>query len=177
MRSLWGHVRGVTALGVWHSTHLLSGSHDTKIRVWDLSRDCKCVAQLEGHRVTVWSIESDPHTPTVFSGAGDGYIKVWRIDDTPRCEATLQHGDGKVRRTVCYKGGPVCGTKCAACLVRCTACCGRAASPIRAVNHCSTRARIRRSSSGTSRRTLLCTPGLRTKTASGASSRWALTPL
>jgi WD40 repeat protein len=104
VRSLWGHVRGVTALGVWHSTHLLSGSHDTKIRVWDLSRDCKCVAQLEGHRVTVWSIESDPHTPTVFSGAGDGYIKVWRIDDTPRCEATLQHGDGKVRRTVCYKG-------------------------------------------------------------------------
>jgi pre-mRNA-processing factor 17 len=99
VRSLWGHTRGVTALNVWHSsntTYLLSGSHDTKIRLWDLSRDCKCVAQLEGHRVTVWSIETDPHSPTVFSGAGDGTVKVWRIDDTPRCEATLQHGDGKV---------------------------------------------------------------------------------
>jgi len=96
VRTLWGHVRGVTALNVWHSTYLLSGSHDTKIRLWDLSRDCKCVAQLEGHRVTVWSIETDPHSPTVFSGAGDGAVKVWRIDDTPRCEATMQHGDGKV---------------------------------------------------------------------------------
>lgn len=49
VRSLWGHVRGVTALALHNSTVLLSGSHDTKIRLWDLSRDCKCVAQLEGN--------------------------------------------------------------------------------------------------------------------------------
>lgn len=48
VRSLWGHVRGVTALAVYNSSILLSGSHDTKIRLWDLTRDCKCVAQLEG---------------------------------------------------------------------------------------------------------------------------------
>lgn len=69
VRSLWGHVRGVTALAVYNSSILLSGSHDTKIRLWDLTRDCKCVAQLEGKRHTHIYIHTTlsltpPHRPS-----------------------------------------------------------------------------------------------------------------
>ncbi len=41
----------------------------------------KKIAQLTGHRASVFAVESGPEPHTILSGAGDGWIVEWSLDD------------------------------------------------------------------------------------------------
>jgi WD40 repeat protein len=79
VRTLLGHNRGVTSLTVV-GNYLVSGSHDTKIRVWDMNRNFQCVKQFTGHDYTVWSLASHPTKNRVYSGSSDSTIRCWSLN-------------------------------------------------------------------------------------------------
>ncbi len=41
----------------------------------------KKIAQLTGHRASVFTVEAGPESQTILSGAGDGWIVQWSLDD------------------------------------------------------------------------------------------------
>jgi len=41
----------------------------------------KKIAQLTGHRASVFAVEAGPEPQTILSGAGDGWIVQWSLDD------------------------------------------------------------------------------------------------
>ncbi|PFX27836.1 uncharacterized protein LOC111327057 [Stylophora pistillata] len=70
---LVGHAGVVLCLAVAGS-HLVSGSFDKNILIWD-ANSCKCVHILTGHEGSVRSLAvNDSH---IFSGSTDCTIKVW----------------------------------------------------------------------------------------------------
>ncbi len=65
---------------VWHPSgrFLISAADDKSIRVWDLTKNCKCVRILENaHSLFVASISWNRHTPLLASGGVDHTVKVW----------------------------------------------------------------------------------------------------
>jgi WD40 repeat protein len=65
-------IAGVTSLA-FDGEFLFSGSHDTKIKVWN--RNYEVIQELEGHKFTVWAVTATKDT--LFSGAADGTIREW----------------------------------------------------------------------------------------------------
>jgi WD40 repeat protein len=53
---------------------LFSGSHDTKIKVWN--SNFEIIQELEGHKFTVWAIAASKGM--LYSGAADGTIREWK---------------------------------------------------------------------------------------------------
>jgi len=77
------HISGVTALcavSVSHAKFLLySGSHDSRLKVWEVDRENPCEHQLKGdvqaHRYTIWSV-LQLHGG-MYSASADGLISCW----------------------------------------------------------------------------------------------------
>ncbi|HLX53231.1 MAG TPA: WD40 repeat domain-containing protein, partial [Aquella sp.] len=67
--------------------HLVSGSHDTTIKIWNI-RTGKCDITLEGHTRWIWCIKilSDGR---IASGSADRTIKIWNLQ-TGKCDITLK---------------------------------------------------------------------------------------
>lgn len=57
-------------------THLLSGSLDSTLKIWDV-RTGRCVRTLFGHIEGIWSVSADNFR--VVSGAHDKLVKVWDL--------------------------------------------------------------------------------------------------
>lgn len=57
--------------------HLISGSKDSIIKVWDIGAKC-CVENIVLHRGEVWSLAINGST--LLTGASDGLLRVWSID-------------------------------------------------------------------------------------------------
>jgi len=56
---------------------VFSGSHDTKIRIWDGNTfECKC--ELEGHDFTIWSLLIHSNGK-LYSGSADGSLREWNV--------------------------------------------------------------------------------------------------
>ncbi|SCV71583.1 BQ2448_3171 [Microbotryum intermedium] len=61
------------------STHLLTSSKDTFIKLFDLSTQ-HCIETVVGHRGEAWSIAYDPNSAVLVSGGGEGEVKCWKLD-------------------------------------------------------------------------------------------------
>lgn len=57
---------------------LLSGSEDTKVKVWD-SRQQKCMYTFIQHSGKINSVQLSPDARWAASGADDGALKIWDI--------------------------------------------------------------------------------------------------
>ncbi|KAK4050757.1 beta transducin [Microbotryomycetes sp. JL221] len=63
------------------STHLLTASKDTFLKIWDLTTQ-HCIETIVGHRNEVWSFAYSSQNQIIVSGGGQGEIKCWKVDPT-----------------------------------------------------------------------------------------------
>ncbi|KAI7901369.1 WD40-repeat-containing domain protein [Cokeromyces recurvatus] len=76
-----GHLDAVTSLDIDStSTHMVSGGHDSSIRLWDLSKKT-CVQEFSAHRRKgdegVLNVKFHPTYPWLISGGADGIVKIY----------------------------------------------------------------------------------------------------
>ena len=71
-----GHEEWVKAVAMGGQS-LISGSHDSTIKVWDLT-EFSCMQTLKGHRDAVVALLT--HGSIVYSGSEDNSIKVWDLN-------------------------------------------------------------------------------------------------
>jgi WD40 repeat protein len=79
---LEGHEWGISSLVQLSSGLIASGSHDCKIRLWNLEavhEHERCVQVLEGHRGVVSALEQLGNG-LLASGSWDGSIRLWRLN-------------------------------------------------------------------------------------------------
>ncbi|RUS18134.1 WD40-repeat-containing domain protein [Endogone sp. FLAS-F59071] len=82
--SMQAHLDGVTSLDVDPSgLTLVSGGHDSSIRLWDISSSARtCVQEFTGHRRKgdegVLSVRYHQSLPWMISGGADGIVKVYQ---------------------------------------------------------------------------------------------------
>jgi len=90
------------------STHLLSSSKDTFIKLFNLSTQ-HCIETVVGHRGEAWSFAYDSNSNVLISGGGEGEVKCWKISNeillngfTSANEegTTTGGGGGKLKRAI-----------------------------------------------------------------------------
>ncbi|GAA6005178.1 snoRNA-binding rRNA-processing protein DIP2 [Rhodotorula paludigena] len=92
------------------STHLLSSSKDTFLKLWSLETQ-HCIETVVGHRSEAWSFAYDASSNVLVSGGGEGEVKCWRIDndvlvrgvsalDDPSAAADAAAKQKKLRRAI-----------------------------------------------------------------------------
>jgi hypothetical protein len=80
LRILEGHASEVTAVAVTpDGRHVVSGSDDETLKVWDLERG-EAVLTLEGHAHVVNAVAVTPDGRYAVSGSTDGTLKVWDLE-------------------------------------------------------------------------------------------------
>ena len=85
------HTMHMTSVA-WSSdeNRLVSGSHDTTVRVWDTKRrDCKKV--LLGHTLSVMSVAWSPDGKMVASGSYDNTLRIWDVE-SEECKKVMEGG-------------------------------------------------------------------------------------
>src|ERR1700690_1282173 len=58
-------------------THIVSGSEDKSIRVWDILSGAQVLPALQGHEGPVNAVAFSPDSTHIVSGSGDKTIRVW----------------------------------------------------------------------------------------------------
>ena len=90
------------------STHLLSSSKDTFLKLFNLSTQ-HCIETVVGHRGEAWSFAYDSNSNVLVSGGGEGEVKCWKISNevllngfTSMSEegSTTGGGGGKLKRAI-----------------------------------------------------------------------------
>ena len=66
---------------------IVSGSHDTFVKVWTV--DGSCLTTMEGHGALVFSVASSLDGTLVASGSEDNTARVWSIDGS--CKQVIRH--------------------------------------------------------------------------------------
>ncbi|KAF8604841.1 WD40 repeat-like protein [Ceratobasidium sp. AG-I] len=75
---LEGHTSPVTSVAYSHDgTHIVSGSHDNTIRIWDAGTGQMVGEPLEGHTRTVASVAYSHDGTRIVSGSHDNTIRIW----------------------------------------------------------------------------------------------------
>lgn len=77
------------------STFIITTSKDSFLKVWDLSTQ-HCVQTTVAHRSEVWSLDINPEKSLIFTGSGEGEMKVWRIDSEAFSEGLKENESGEV---------------------------------------------------------------------------------
>ena len=100
-----GHSDEVRVILFSHDQDLLfTGSWDTKILVYCVKKynsansfDTKCLPKfiLKGHTAGITALGICPHQKNLISGAKDGLIKVWSLDQE-KCNLTLKKHEGRI---------------------------------------------------------------------------------
>ncbi len=60
--------------------HIISGSDDTTIRIWDAETGADIVYPLKGHTGPVCSVAYSPNRQYIISGSSDMTIRIWDAD-------------------------------------------------------------------------------------------------
>lgn len=66
---------------------LVSGSHDTFVKVWTL--DGTCLQTMEGHSALIYSVAASPDGTKVASGSEDNTVRIWSIEGD--CMQVIKH--------------------------------------------------------------------------------------
>ena len=82
------------------TTHLLSSSKDTFLKLWSLATQ-HCIETLVGHRGEAWSFAYDPKSGVVVSGGGEGEVKCWAVDGVALASGpSTDAATGKLKRAI-----------------------------------------------------------------------------
>ncbi|KAI9207367.1 WD40-repeat-containing domain protein [Polychytrium aggregatum] len=79
---LRGHkdqITGLVFLDRNDLNHLVSTSKDTLMKIWDLTTQ-HCIETLVAHRSEVWALAASPDQLTLYTGAADPELRVWKLD-------------------------------------------------------------------------------------------------
>jgi WD40 repeat protein len=72
------HDQAVTAVAYSpDGLHIISGSQDGTIRIWDAKTGAAVGKPLKGHDRDVTSVAYSPDGQHIISGSGDWYIRIW----------------------------------------------------------------------------------------------------
>jgi U3 small nucleolar RNA-associated protein 12 len=78
-----GHKDNITCLLFLNTMglyHLLSGSKDSILKVWDIAMQ-QCVENVVSHRGEIWAMDYlVDEQITLFTGAADGQVRVWSVN-------------------------------------------------------------------------------------------------
>ena len=66
--------------------HVVSGSRDTTVRIWDVATGSQVGEPLRGHSGHVNSVAFSPDSKRVISGSDDGTVRIWNAE---MCQAAL----------------------------------------------------------------------------------------
>lgn len=88
-----GHNKGVSAVRLFpRSGHLLlSGSMDTKIKLWDVYHEGNCLRTFLGHSQAVKDVNFNNNGSRFISSSYDKYIKIWDTE-TGQCVQAFTNG-------------------------------------------------------------------------------------
>ncbi|KAK4050815.1 beta transducin [Microbotryomycetes sp. JL201] len=81
------------------STHLLSASKDTFLKLFDLATQ-HCIETVVGHRSETWSFAYDSDSSVIISGGGEGEVKCWKINQDILRKGVVADESGKLKRAV-----------------------------------------------------------------------------
>ncbi|GAA6062841.1 hypothetical protein JCM10212_001847 [Sporobolomyces blumeae] len=93
---------GSAALPPQPSTHLLSSSKDTFLKLFNLSTQ-HCIETVVGHRGEAWSFAYDRASNVLISGGGEGEVKCWRVDNDVLVRGVVSVDEdkgGKLKRAI-----------------------------------------------------------------------------
>jgi hypothetical protein len=80
VRTYQGHHTAVTSIDHHpYGGHVVSGSSDSTVRLWDLRRK-NCRSTFKGHSGGVTCVRFSPDGSQVVSGSEDGRIKIWDLN-------------------------------------------------------------------------------------------------
>ena len=97
MKTLTGHLGGISNLKFLNTTYLLSGSYDSIINLWDITSTGKIFNSYRDHTSEVSSLDiSDVNGNIFVSGSGDTTVKLWDIRLNKACVASFQGCDSSV---------------------------------------------------------------------------------
>ena len=104
LADLKGHTSPVCGLKATAAgSMVLSGSHDTTVRLWDLRTGSGCVRAMK-HSQRVQSVDMDGHCRTAVSGSKDGSVRLWDLG-SGRCSEMYQGHADEVRDVVMHESG------------------------------------------------------------------------
>ncbi|GAA5940698.1 snoRNA-binding rRNA-processing protein DIP2 [Sporobolomyces koalae] len=83
------------------STHLLSSSKDTFLKLFNLATQ-HCIETVVGHRGEAWSFAYDRNSNVLISGGGEGEVKCWKIDNDVLLKGTVSTDESgsKLKRAI-----------------------------------------------------------------------------
>jgi WD40 repeat protein len=74
----WGTLIGVTSVAYSpDGRHIISGSTDNTIRIWDAETGAAVGGPLQGHTDVVRSVACSPNGRHIISGSDDMTIRIW----------------------------------------------------------------------------------------------------
>lgn len=65
------------------------------MKLWDL-RTQHCVQTVVAHHSEVWSLDINPEQELLFTGGGEGELKVWKLDHEALVNGLKEDESGKV---------------------------------------------------------------------------------
>ena len=77
-------------------THIVSGSHDGKIRVWNPVTGQQIGKALRGHEDSVYTVAFSPDGTQILSGSSDKTIRVWDVVTGQQVGEALRGHEGLV---------------------------------------------------------------------------------
>ncbi|KAI1740708.1 hypothetical protein F4680DRAFT_83907 [Xylaria scruposa] len=103
LQTLEGHSRAVRTMAFSpNSRHLVSGSKDSTVRIWDVATG-ECSNVLQGHRNEVYSVAFSPNGELVVSSSFDGDIRIWNMK-TGACDPDMEYRDERAAWGLRQKG-------------------------------------------------------------------------